>query len=864
MFLTTNTELKNGEYRILDCLGQGGFGITYLAHQVRLNRKVVIKEFYIKEYCDRDRDTLRVTLGTSGSGEMVARFLDKFLKEALNIAALKHSNIISIHDVFEENNTAYYVMEYHGAGSLGSLVHSRGALGKEDALCYVRQVASALGYIHSRRMMHLDVKPDNILIDDEGNAVLIDFGLAKVYQEGAGDNGNRPRTSSIATYSPGYAPLEQYNPSGVSSFSPATDIYSLGATLFTLLTGECPPMAMELLDNSVLIAKLERCGVERRLTGAIAKSMSPMKEARPQSVDEFLALLDAQPSNSNSAPLSSSTLNSGTVSRSVDEKEGNNGASRLVAPMNNDSVEVSRSAARTVNSGTVSRSVEEKGDGTSRQTAPMDNNSAEVSRSAARTVNSGTVSRSVEEKGGISRQTAPVDNDSAEVSRSAARTVNSGTVSRSVEEKGSGTSRQTAPMDNEPKKPFNWKIPVGIVAAILCVVFAGVGINNCNEERAEQERLAIIEKARRDSIATARKAAEDKRISDSVAAAQQRLLAENAALKQAAEQRRRDSIANLPGKLYVTTTPAGATVTVDGQRIGTTPINAYELKKGSYNVKIAKDGYKEYTERITITAEPANINTVLAANPVQQQQKSTASVVDGKKHTFTVNGVSFTMVAVAGGTFNMGSNDSEAYDNEKPVHSVTLGDYYIGETEVTQALWKAVMGSNPSDFKGSSNPVEQVSYDDCIDFVNELNTLLAGQLPAGRKFRLPTEAEWEFAARGGNKGKNNNYTYSGSNSIDAVAWYDRNSGDRTHPVKGKQPNELGLYDMSGNVSEWCYDWYGSYSSSPETNPQGPSSGFWRVLRGGDWFYDAQWCRVANRSGSRPGSRYYRYGLRLAF
>ena len=233
---------------------------------------------------------------------------------------------------------------------------------------------------------------------------------------------------------------------------------------------------------------------------------------------------------------------------------------------------------------------------------------------------------------------------------------------------------------------------------------------------------------------------------------------------------------------------------------------------------------------------------------------------------FTVNGVYFTMVAVAGGTFNMGSNDSEAYEFEKPVHSVTLSDYYIGETEVTQALWQAVMGSNPSNFKGSNNPVEQVSYNDCIDFINKLNTLLAGQLPAGRKFRLPTEAEWEFAARGGNKGKNNNYKYSGSNSIDAVAWwgYIGNSNKQTHPVKQKQPNELGIYDMTGNVLEWCYDWYDSYSSSPQTNPQGPSSGSYRVFRGGCWVYDAQYCRVASRFYCDPGLLLNFCGLRLAF
>ena len=231
---------------------------------------------------------------------------------------------------------------------------------------------------------------------------------------------------------------------------------------------------------------------------------------------------------------------------------------------------------------------------------------------------------------------------------------------------------------------------------------------------------------------------------------------------------------------------------------------------------------------------------------------------------FNVKGISFEMVAVEGGTFNMGSNDTEAYDDEKPVHSVTLSDYYIGETEVTQELWKAVMGRNPSHFKGDKYPVESVSYDDCVDFINKLNTLLAGQLPDGRKFHLPTEAEWEFAARGGNKGKNNNNKYSGSNSIDDVAWYDDNSGGRTHPVKQKQPNELGLYDMSGNVWEWCSDWCGSYSSSPQTDPEGPSSGESRVVRGGSWLFNAQFCRVAIRVYDTPDYRSSGFGLRLAF
>ncbi len=226
--------------------------------------------------------------------------------------------------------------------------------------------------------------------------------------------------------------------------------------------------------------------------------------------------------------------------------------------------------------------------------------------------------------------------------------------------------------------------------------------------------------------------------------------------------------------------------------------------------------------------------------------------------TFTVGGVSFTMKSVAGGTFTMGATSeqgSDAFSWEKPAHRVTLSDYYIGQTEVTQALWQAVMGSNPSYFKGSNLPVETVSWDDCQEFIRKLNSM------TGQKFRLPTEAEWEYAARGGNKSKG--YIYSGSNNIDSVSWYDGNSGDETHPVATKSPNELGIYDMSGNVWEWCNDWYGSYSSSAQTNPTGPYSGSRRVDRGGGWGCNAWLCRVSDRRRDAPDDRYFNLGLRLA-
>ena len=208
------------------------------------------------------------------------------------------------------------------------------------------------------------------------------------------------------------------------------------------------------------------------------------------------------------------------------------------------------------------------------------------------------------------------------------------------------------------------------------------------------------------------------------------------------------------------------------------------------------------------------------------------------------------MVYVSGGTFIMGGDDSS---DQMPTHSVTLSSYYICKYEVTQALWRAVMGSNPSYSKGDNLPVECVSWNDCQTFIKRLNSY------TGRDFRLPTEAEWEFAARGGNYSRH--YKYSGSNNLDDVAWHGDNS-DRTHPVGTKRPNELGLYDMSGNVFEWCSDWYGTYSSYSQTNPTGPDSGSYCINRGGAFAYGASRHRSTDRSYSTPDTYYYFLGLRL--
>jgi len=269
-----------------------------------------------------------------------------------------------------------------------------------------------------------------------------------------------------------------------------------------------------------------------------------------------------------------------------------------------------------------------------------------------------------------------------------------------------------------------------------------------------------------------------------------------------------------------------------------------ELELGEYEAKTTAANCKD---GITTFVVEASRNNRITLNPPKSKE-----VV---KKTITVSGLSFNMIKVEGGSFTMGCTQSDCEKAERPAHEVTVGTFYIGETEVTQGLWQAVMGSNPSSSQKRRNyPVEQVSYNDCLDFISRLNRL------TGMTFRLPTEAEWEYAARGGQQSEG--YRYAGSNSLHEVAWYKFNSSLSIHPVATLNPNELGIYDMSGNVSEWCKDWYGSYNSASITDPTGAYSGSNRVIRGGNWYSSADFCRVSSRSFFQPGNRNYFFGLRL--
>ena len=646
--LLPNSTLQGGKYRIVKKLGQGGFGITYLAVQTGLERRVVIKEFFMKEFCERNADTHHVTMGTEGNRDTVKRFQDKFLKEARHIAKLNHPHIVRIIDVFDENNTSYYVMEYAPNGSLADKVKAQGALSETVATRYILQVADALDFIHQKNMNHLDVKPGNIVLNEADDTILIDFGLSKQYDTTTGDQ----TSTTPLGISEGFAPMEQYKKGGVGTFTPETDIYALGATFFFLLTGTPPPSASDVNEDGVPIDKLRAKGVSENAISIIYQSMKGRKKDRMKQVRTFInGLKEEAPDNPQSSKKAGDSTNAKNSSKAND-----------------------------------------------------------------------------------STNTNGAHTDTSKDSNAFDETI----VVNEAKEKEEHKDIQINERQRDKRKISLWKVLV--VATLLILIFTLLyafifGNNTHNNHTTDYEDP--------DSV-----------VSDSV----------------------------------------------------------------------VSDEY---------------MGSVSAANEV-----------------FKVKDIEFRMIKVEGGTFTMGATSEmeNPYDDEKPTHQVTLSSYYIGETEVTQALWKAVMGSNPSYFKGDNLPVEMVSWDDCQTFISKLNAL------TGKRFRLPTEAEWEFAARGGNQSRHT--PFRGSSRIDDVAWYDGNSGDETHPVKTKQPNELGIYDMTGNVFELCQDWYDSYSSYAQTNPTGAGSGSSRVYRGGCWGGSPRDCRSSRRRGITPGYSSIILGLRL--
>lgn len=561
------------DYRVERVLGQGSFGITYLASlkikgalgTIDSNVYVAIKEFYMRDV--NGRNGASVTFGSQAG--LFIDYKKKFEKEARNLSKLQHKNIVKVIELFEANNTIYYSMEYCAGGSLDELIYKNQRLSLQKTISIAQEIGAALSYMHSLGFYHLDLKPANVMMRQNGDIALIDFGLSKSFNA----NGVPESSTTIGGGTPGYAPLEQSNYSDSGSAPVTMDVYALGGTIFKMLTGKKPPLAASILNEGFPFGEfIALSGTSTEVTQSIEKAMEPMKKKRYQTVSEFIAVFS-----------NFDTMSGGTKryeSQYVDKTETD-------------------------------------------------------------------------------------DEDVLE-----------------------GTEIIDSP----------YTFPTNI---------NGLDIKWCNG--------------------------------------------------------------------------------------------------------ISKNRVKTISKYIEA------------------------------------------MVLIQGGIFTMGSNMVGAYSDETE-HVVKLSDFGICRYQVTQELWEAVMGSNPSFFKDPLLPVEQVSYEDCKVFLQRLNEI------TGILFRLPTESEWEYAARGGNKRSTN--IYSGSMDIDAVSWNDANSNNTTHRVGLKAPNVLGLYDMSGNVLEWCYDAYDTYPKNA-VNPSGPKKGLLRVCRGGCWCSPARTHRVSCRNYYKSNVKFNYLGLRLA-
>ena len=840
MQLKPNALIERGKYRIIDALGHGGFGITYLAEQVMTKRKVCIKEFFPKGYYSREDDSSSVRISSQEFSENMERFKAKFIKEAQTIASLDHSNIIHIHDAFEENGTAYYVMEYVEGGSLRDIVKEQGPLSESDAKRYIRAVASALSYIHEQKINHLDVKPGNIMVrTKDDSAILIDFGLAKHYDI-VGDQ----TSSTPVGISHGYAPIEQYTSGGVREFSPSTDIYGLGATLYYLVTGEVPPHATDVGEEG--LPKLPD-HLSQGVRQAVTKSMQYWRKDRPQSVKEFLKLLD---DDKIVAPVAEATIIN-VEPKSVDESTVIDVKPKQTPQPKNEPKP--KKSKRGLWLGiflfilaAVASFILFGGGSSKKESAP---------KSAVATVD--TLASSNDSLNLAKPQVDTLQLNDTPKEQPKPSEVNTETETKPEPPRNPGIRNETG--SNFVSLPSN-----GGSGSIKYSIVNGNGSEVTYTNSGSSWLKSAKGAGKIEYNAGANTTGSER----------------SATIKVMYANKSFEVVVTQPATPVEFTLTSGSSLELSAD--GGSGTIGYTISNHVNKRDIAT---KTSDSWLSVKNDNGTICYSASANNTDKKRSATVTLSYGDKslkvnisqlpthyvETVTVNGVTFKMIWVEGGTFTMGSPNGVGEDDEHPQHQVTLDGYWIAETEVTQALWTAVMGTTVTQQRdkrdkslslfgtGDNYPMYYVSYEEALDFCKELNALTGNKY----KFTLPTEAQWEFAARGGNK--SNDFKYSGSTSVDKVAWYNGNSGSKTHEVKGKAPNELGLYDMTGNVFEFCLDWYSSsyYSNSPSKNPQGPSSGSERISRGGGWSSSNEsGCRVTRRICDSPSIRFMDSGFRI--
>jgi len=796
-----------------DQLGEGGFGIVYKAYDNYRDTWVAIKQSKFKK--EQENFSLQKEV------ELASKLPD-------------HPNIAHYETCYRFNvpmmgTYDFGILQYYQEGNL-SVLRKAGKITNKNLNKILEGILSGIAHLHKHNIIHRDIKPGNILIAKRGNDYIpkiTDFGISK--QGVASDQSFISNSLAGGTYS--YAAPEQLK--GETKMRRNADLWSFGVIVYQLMTDKLP-FEPTTPDTSSEAARTEV--VNKILEGNLPSDIASIAPPHKYIVEQCLVLNKI------------------------------------------DRVQTAKELIEILNGNT----------STSQDTTPK---------------------KTVRTSRDLSRQDLPADKTITEPPVQTSRDLSADKTI--TEEQNPAGFKNPQGINSTPEKKNKTKILIPIAAAIIGIILAFIIFGKPSEENRwqtaqehntseayeqyladypqgtfteqAQENLAWLQTKQENTTAAYNKFKQEypqsNKLNDAENEIQKLQLDSTLALNNTQSLRAyiqqypqgnytektkikldvlvQDSIKNAKlyaqdkaaydkakrkntesaYQTYINNYPQGQYLKEAKQQI--VYLNNEELRKA--------DDYAWKKAKRTGTKE--SYQTYINNYPQGQylSQAKTAIKNIGKLPEIE-------MVYVRGGTFQMGSNNGES--DEKPVHSVTLSGYYIGKYEVTQKLWKAVMGNNPSRFKGDNRPVEKVSWNDIQTFLKKLNSM------TGKHYRLPTEAQWEFAARGGNKSRG--YKYAGGNSIGSVAWYSGNSGSKTHNVGGKNPNELGIYDMSGNVWEWCRDWYSSsyYSTSPSKNPKGASNGSLRVSRSGSWYNRAEGCRSAGRDYDSPDYRYNNMGFRL--
>ncbi len=793
------------------------------------------------------------------------------------VEKLTHSNIANVKQIEldKQSKNYYLIMELVQGETLKSLMRRRRKDRKEITLNEIvpilKQVANALDYAHSKGVLHRDVKPENIMVDSDGNVKLLDFGLA--YQI----RSSMSRVSVVTQNVSGTAPYMSPEQWRAKKQGPASDQYALGVITYELLAGELPFDSSDIavLREAVVNEEVDPIeGIDKNVQEAISKALSKDATDRFATCSEFV---DALAGKGSSEVKGSSEL--GTRSSEI------NGSLELGAR----SSEVNGSSELGVRSSEINGSSEleeerlaaeekERQERAEAERLAEEVHQAEAKRIAAEAERLAAVEKAKRERAEAERRKAEEERRKAEALAAAKAAYEREEAERRLQ-KEARLKAQAAQWQQgrEIAHAVDKKSNNGCVWALILTIIIGFlafGVYEWNENRQAEQARQVERKAANDRImiiddtkakiaravnigryGDAQRYAEGLRVFDSREAD-----AQLAMINQKKEEAEEKSIPRVKFEPMVNGKSVIATIKFKGYDDVSSSVTLTLGKGSQYSGEILyKSGEDTYTAPFDF-----NCNWVgLVEMPFVLKKKEIMP------KEFVINDVKFEMMPIEAGSFVMGSpEDEDGRENDELLHRVTLTkDFYMGKYEVTQEQWEAVMGNNPSLFKGAKRPVEQVSWNDAQEFIKKLNAQNAVKR-SGMKFRLPTEAEWEYACRAG--------------TMTEYSWGNALNGDKANcygnypygtDVKGKYleqttdvgsyaPNAWGLYDMHGNVFEWCEDWYGSYSNGAVTDPKGAPSGSHRVVRGGSWIDDAGFCRSAHRGHGDPTGRGVNFGFRL--